>query len=700
MRQIVGLFLIACSCIFAAKVDITPSAVTFPSIVVGLSGYQSVALKARRNVAIQSIIATGDFTATPGLCIGPLEAKLTCDAGVNLMPSTTGLRTGTLSVIGVDQEDGEQFVVTAALSGTGLPIALTSISITPPSANIPIGRTQQFQAIGNYNNGTTQDLTTSASWVSSNPSVATVNAGMATSVAQGDGTISGTSGGISGSATLVIGAPALTSVSVLPGSVTIKTGATVQLQAVGTYTDNSIKDLTLSVAWSSTNPAVASVSSSGLVTGVGIFGTATIYANGSLGKSGWVTVRIPAVTAIRTAPTYFFAGMGVTKQFTTVASFDDGTTQDATSLASWSSASPAVASINSSGLATCLSVGKTTIMPSTSSFAQTARLECPFLETYGSMSTGRLGHTATTLSNGNVLVTGGQTATSYSSASAEIYSPATRRFTPAASMNVARSGHTATLLPDGRVLIAGGTVDNSAEIYDPFAGAFTLTTPMYSTHSFQTATLLSNGKVMITGAPAELFDPSAGTFSVLPAMTAIRSFHTATVLADGRVFLAGGTGLSSTELFDPAILSFSPGPNMSSVRGGHAAAPLPDGKVLITGGSSSLILASTEVYDPSTNALVVSTPMINARVNHTATLLSNGKVLVGGGYSGPFDSGAELYDPATQIFVLGEMRTGHISGARLGHTATTLNDGQVLLLGGATATEQYSARGETFTPQF
>jgi hypothetical protein len=92
--------------------------------------------------------------------------------------------------------------------------------------------------------------------------------------------------------------------------------------------------------------------------------------------------------------------------------------------------------------------------------------------------------------------------------------------------------------------------------------------------------------------------------------------------------------------------------------------------------------------------------MINARVNHTATLLSNGKVLVGGGYSGPFDSGAELYDPATQIFVLGEMRTGHISGARLGHTATTLNDGQVLLLGGATATEQYSARGETFTPQF
>jgi hypothetical protein len=83
------------------------------------------------------------------------------------------------------------------------------------------------------------------------------------------------------------------------------------------------------------------------------------------------------------------------------------------------------------------------------------------------MSVGRWAHTETLLLDGRVLITGGD----YGGddlATAEIYDPATGRFSPTGSMTVGRSSHTAALLDDGRVLIEGGGPDGtSAEIYWP-----------------------------------------------------------------------------------------------------------------------------------------------------------------------------------------------------------------------------------------
>ena len=83
----------------------------------------------------------------------------------------------------------------------------------------------------------------------------------------------------------------------------------------------------------------------------------------------------------------------------------------------------------------------------------------------------RYHHTATTLPDGRVLVTGGDRGEDDFQRSAEIYDPARNRWTRAPSMRRARGNHSATLLPDGRVLVAGGGArtpgfTKGAETYD------------------------------------------------------------------------------------------------------------------------------------------------------------------------------------------------------------------------------------------
>jgi Bacterial Ig-like domain (group 2)/Galactose oxidase, central domain len=319
----------------------------------------------------------------------------------------------------------------------------------------------------------------------------------------------------------------------------------------------------------------------------------------------------------------------------------------------------------------------------------------------GSMTAARDEHTATLLNNGNVLVAGGFNSTT-AIASAELYDPATGSFTVTGSMTAARVGYTATLLNNGMVLIAGG--DNavgivaSAELYNPATGSFTATGSMTSPRYTHTATLLNNGKVLIAGgvraggdlASAELYDPATGTFTATGSMTSARDSHTAMLLNDGNVLVAGGynptTAIASAELYDPATGSFTATGSMTAARSLHTATLLNNGNVLVVGGISSptvaQALASGELYNPSTGSFTATGSMISARCEHTATLLNDGNVLVAGGYNPTTGlAGAELYDPATGTFTA----TGSMTSARFFQTATLLNDGNVLVAGGANA---------------
>ncbi|HOE30179.1 MAG TPA: Ig-like domain-containing protein [Planctomycetota bacterium] len=179
------------------------------------------------------------------------------------------------------------------------PAALSSISITPTSAIIPLGVTQQFAATGRYSDGSVRDLTASVTWSSMDTAVASsAPSGLVTSVGIGSTTIKGAAGAISGSAILTVSAPALVSLVITPANPVLDYyGATRQFHAMGTYTDHSMVDLTDLVTWSSSDHAVALIGTDGFAIAVAISGSSTIGAqSGSISNSTLLSVHTANVS--------------------------------------------------------------------------------------------------------------------------------------------------------------------------------------------------------------------------------------------------------------------------------------------------------------------------------------------------------------------------------------------------------------------
>jgi Galactose oxidase, central domain len=334
----------------------------------------------------------------------------------------------------------------------------------------------------------------------------------------------------------------------------------------------------------------------------------------------------------------------------------------------------------------------------------------------GSLNDARAGHTATLLPNGMVLVAGGAEFMGYvgpfASGNAELYNPATGVWTVTGSLAFARDGHTATLLPNGKVLVAGGAENSNTELYDPATGAWSPSGSNEIARIYHTATLLPNGMVLVAGGSssgnsAELYNPATGQWTPTGNLNTARYSHTATLLPSGQVLVAGGFGtngfLASAELYDPATGQWTPTGSLGTALVYHTATLLPNGKVLVAGGSSydisneiGVATASAELYDPATGYWTPAGSLNDARVGHTATLLVNGQVLVAGGGTNSGASFTELYDPATGVW----SPTGNLNGAVAGHTATLLANGQVLIAGGGSAIISSGGDGDGYLNYF
>ena len=364
---------------FSQSVTVSPVTLSFGSLAVGSSStVHKATLKNGQTsaITINSITSNlADYTQTNNCPVSPavLAVGASCTISLTFKPASQGARNATLTI----SDSGASSPQAVSLNGTGTAPVLQSIAVTPSTASVGVAGTQQFTATGTYSDGSTQNITTTVSWISSNKPVATVglHTGLAKGVAAGSATLTASLGRVSGTGALTVTSPALKSIAVTPATPSIAAGKTQQFTATGTYSDGSTQNLTKTAIWTSSSTAVATINTAGLATGIAQ-GSATITAtSGTISGSATLTVTAPVLTSIAVSPGSATIGFSSTQQFTATGTYSDGSSQDVTTTVSWISSKTSVATIKlHTGLATSVSAGTVTITASLGTVHGTATL--------------------------------------------------------------------------------------------------------------------------------------------------------------------------------------------------------------------------------------------------------------------------------------------------------------------------------------
>lgn len=272
------------------------------------------------------------------------------------------------------------WMLTASLSGCGggqmgqnpSPTAKTllSVSIAPQTPSLALGNSLQFSATALFSDGSKTNVTDAATWTSAQPNVASINAvGLAVSKATGATSISAVYKSSSAACTLTIAPPALVSIAISPQNAALTPNHSVQLRAAGTFTDGTTQDVSSVAHWSSTPAGVLTISATGLST-ANAPGAATVTASeGSINGSDTLTVALPSLLSIAVTPPNLSLALNHSVQLSATGMFSDGTTQDLSSLVTWSSAPPEIVSTSSTGVATAKKPGSAIVTASNGSIA-------------------------------------------------------------------------------------------------------------------------------------------------------------------------------------------------------------------------------------------------------------------------------------------------------------------------------------------
>jgi Galactose oxidase, central domain/Kelch motif len=263
-------------------------------------------------------------------------------------------------------------------------------------------------------------------------------------------------------------------------------------------------------------------------------------------------------------------------------------------------------------------------------------------------------------------------------------------------MKVPRVGHAATRLTDGRVLVIGGWTGSAttagAEAFDPKTRSFSSLVEMSTGRMDATVTALANGSALVVGgaaatgrplATAELFETNR--FSAVVAMSEPRAHHASVRLGDGRILVVGGQAArgratTSADIYDPATRAFSPTGSLAVPRCKHAALLLRDGRVMVIAGSTDCNeqrrLAQTEIWDPRTGRFSKGPALLNPRykIASAAAVTKNGDVVIAGDAND-----VEIWSPGSSSFV---KAAGALGKNFAFSTTTTLPTGTLLVAGG------------------
>ena len=295
----------------------TSSAATIVSVsssgsVTGISAGQSTI-----SATLSGVAGTATVTVSPSLKSIAVTGALSLIAGQTQQLAATGTYSDgstqnlTSSVTWSSSSTavatiGAGGVITAVSAGTSTVAATLSgvsgtatVTVSPALKSINVtgtltliaGQTQQLVATGTYSDGSIQNITPTVAWSSSSTAVATVSSGGAlTAVSAGTSTITATLSGVQGLATVTVNAKAIVSISITPGTQTLYLNSTQQFNAIATYNDGSVQDVTTTAQWQSSAPSLAQVSSSGVVTAIASGDASVSASSSSVFASATVTV--------------------------------------------------------------------------------------------------------------------------------------------------------------------------------------------------------------------------------------------------------------------------------------------------------------------------------------------------------------------------------------------------------------------------
>lgn len=330
----------------------SPPAPTLQSISVGPSSPTVVA------GLTQQLTATAHYSDGSSKDITSAVTWSSSNATLATVNSGTGLAKGVAQGTTTITASFGGMVGSAQL--TVNPPQVVSIAVGPSSPTVVAGLTQQMTATGSYTDGSSKDVTNSATWSSSNSLMATVNSGtgLTKGVAQGTATISASIGGIVGSIQLTVNPPAVVSIAVTPPSPLVHPNFSQQFDAMAQMTDGTVRDITSAATtqWNSDATSVATISNNagtiGLSTGVSA-GTAHITAVTTNGVNGSVTSNAVTLTvtnasllSISLSPsTSQTISLATFQLFTATGFFSDTTQLDLTQTATWVSSNTAVTKV-------------------------------------------------------------------------------------------------------------------------------------------------------------------------------------------------------------------------------------------------------------------------------------------------------------------------------------------------------------------
>lgn len=362
------------------------------------------------------------------------------------------------------------------------------------------------------------------------------------------------------------------------------------------------------------------------------------------------------------------------------------------------------------------------------------------------LNQGRYDHTATTLSDGRVLVTGGGVSAGGGSVlkSSEIFDPVTNTWTditnsPGGLMtagngfDTARQGHTAVLLPTGTVIIAGGTgaerLNGSGQpqpeqlkscfSFNPANNSFQPIGDLLQNRGYHLGAVLPNGKALVaaginqsqtaTIAGGEAYDSSSNTWTNV-AMGAHHTYGVAfTTINNPTTVIGFGAELGlvqnpqtgqqqftfkalpsvRTEKMDATGTNFVAGPVTQSDRIFACANRISSSNALIAGGfdASNNLLDTTETFDPAANAFAPGPKLTNARQSAEMAEIgtSSDQLIVAGiDGQGQLMTSCEVYG-AQNRSIVGVVQ---LQNARFLHKLAGISAGRTMVIGGSTSAGQ------------